>query len=60
MIRNSNDQNLWGIIRDQEEVLIAPKDTSGNPVGFLVSDPYQIEILGNIILSTWSKGQKYN
>lgn len=55
LIRHNEDKNLWGIIRDQEEVLIAPADSAGTPLGMIVKDPNQIRILGNLILDTWSK-----
>jgi uncharacterized phage infection (PIP) family protein YhgE len=55
LIRHNDDKNLWGIIRDQEEVLIAPADSAGTPLGMIVKDPNQIRILGNLMLDTWSK-----
>jgi len=55
LIRHNEEKNLWGIIRDQEELLIAPVDSTGTPVGMIVKDPNQIKILGNLMLDTWSK-----
>ena len=55
LIRHNEEKNLWGIIRDQEELLIAPVDSNGIPVGMIMKDPNQIKILGNLILDTWSK-----
>ena len=53
--RNYDQKNVWGIIRDQEEMLIAPDDAAGNPVGIVITDSFQIEILGNIMLNMWAK-----
>ncbi|MHA1267413.1 MAG: hypothetical protein ACTSRS_19405 [Candidatus Helarchaeota archaeon] len=55
LIRHSEERNLWGINRDHEELLIAPRDASGTPTGLVVKDPFQIEILGNILLEIWGK-----
>ncbi|MHC1591254.1 MAG: hypothetical protein ACXQS8_04165 [Candidatus Helarchaeales archaeon] len=56
--RNYDKKNLWGIIRDQEELLIAPEDNLGNPIGIVIKDPYQIEILGNVLLNIWAKSKR--
>ncbi|MHA1145710.1 MAG: hypothetical protein ACTSRW_13300 [Candidatus Helarchaeota archaeon] len=57
-LRNYDKKNLWGVIRDQEELLVAPEDASGNPIGIVVKDPYQIEILGNVLLNIWAKSKR--
>ncbi|MHA1651395.1 MAG: hypothetical protein ACTSYB_14480 [Candidatus Helarchaeota archaeon] len=55
LIRHNQERNLWGINRDQEELLIAPRDTTGTPTGLVIKDPFQIEILGDILLEIWGK-----
>ncbi|NVM53493.1 MAG: hypothetical protein HWN66_07280 [Candidatus Helarchaeota archaeon] len=55
MIRHTEERNLFGINRDHEELLIAPKDATGTPFGLVVKDPFQIEILGSIFLDIWGK-----
>ena len=46
---------FWGIIRDNEELLLAPIGDSGEPSGLIVRSGYQIETFGNIIRSTWTR-----
>jgi len=55
LIRHYEEKNLWGIIRDQEELLIAPTDSNGIPVGMVVKNPNQIQSLGTLLLDTWGK-----
>ena len=55
LIRHNEEKNLWGILRDQEELLIAPTDSNGIPTGLVVKDPNQIQLLGNLLLDTWGK-----
>ena len=55
LIRHSEEKNLWGINRDHEELLLAPRDSTGTPMGLVVKDAFQIEILGNILLEIWGK-----
>lgn len=55
LIRHNEGRNLWGINRDNEEVLIAPRDFTGVPTGLIVKDSFQIEILGNLLLEIWGK-----
>jgi chromosome segregation ATPase len=57
-IRHDDNVKVWGIIRDQEEMLLAPRDSTGTPVGIIVNDPYQIEILGNILLTIWGQSRR--
>lgn len=57
-IRAAERKNVWGIIRDQEEMLVAPEDESGNPVGLVITDDFQIEIIGNVLLNLWSRCKK--
>ncbi len=58
LIRHNDERNLWGINRDNEEVLIAPRDSEGIPTGLIVKDAFQIEILGNLLLEIWGKCRK--
>lgn len=57
-IRHTDEKNLWGINRDHEELLMAPQDSTGTPIGIIMRDPFQIEILGNILLDIWGKCRK--
>ncbi len=58
LIRHNEQRNLWGINRDHEELLIAPRDDKGTPTGLIVRDSFQIELLGNILLENWGKCRK--
>ena len=57
-IRKSDQKNLWGVIIDQSEMLIAPGDAIGIPVGFVITDEFQIEILGSVLYNIWAKCKK--
>jgi uncharacterized coiled-coil protein SlyX len=46
---------FWGIIRDNEELLLAPNSDSGEPSGLIVKGEFQIDTFGNIIRSTWTR-----
>jgi len=46
---------FWGIIRDNEELLLAPISDSGEPSGLIVKGEFQIDTFGNIIRSTWTR-----
>ena len=55
LIRNSEEKNLWAINRDHEELLLAPQDRGGTPLGVVFQDSYQIEILEKILVDIWGK-----
>ena len=54
-IRNFTDANLWGIIRDNEELLLAPINEKGLPQGLIMKGDVQIETFGTVMRSTWSR-----
>ena len=54
-IREYTDKALWGIIRDNEELLLAPIGANKEPSGLIMKGDIQIEMFGNIIRSTWTK-----
>ncbi|MDD1778749.1 MAG: hypothetical protein LUQ65_11340 [Candidatus Helarchaeota archaeon] len=57
-IRNYSETTrnaFWGIIRDNEELLLAPMSDSGEPSGLIVKGEFQIDTFGNIIRSTWTR-----
>jgi len=57
-IRNYTDKAhnaFWGIIRDNEELMLAPISDTGEPSGLIVKSEFQIDTFGNIIRSTWTR-----
>ncbi|MFX1293452.1 MAG: hypothetical protein ACFFD2_01140 [Promethearchaeota archaeon] len=54
-IREYTDISLWGIIRDNEELLLAPLGVNKEPSGLIMKGDLQIEMFGNIIRSIWTK-----
>ncbi|MHA1131784.1 MAG: hypothetical protein ACTSQI_02730 [Candidatus Helarchaeota archaeon] len=54
-IRNYTEGQIWGIIRDNEELLLAPINDQGEPMGIIVKGATQIDMFGNIMRSTWTR-----
>lgn len=57
-IREYTEGQIWAIIRDNEELLLAPIGDNNKPVGSIVKGQVPINIFGNIIRSTWSRLKK--
>ncbi len=47
--------DIWGIIRDNEEMLLAPLDERGIPSGLVMKGDSQIEAFGVVIRSIWAR-----
>ncbi len=54
-IRNYTEGQIWGIIRDNEEMLLAPINEKREPMGIIVKGDIQIDMFGNIMRSTWTR-----
>lgn len=54
-IRNYTENIIWGIIRDNEELLIAPINEREEPTGLIMKGDTQINMFGNIIRSAWTR-----
>ncbi len=54
-IRDYTEGIIWGIIRDNEELLLAPLGESNQPSGLIVKGNIQIDMFGNILRSTWTR-----
>lgn len=53
-IRNY-DGDIWGIIRDNEEMLLAPIGENNEPSGLILKGDSQIEAFGTVIRSIWAR-----
>ncbi|NVM29363.1 MAG: hypothetical protein HWN65_11030 [Candidatus Helarchaeota archaeon] len=53
-IRNY-EGNIWGIIRDNEEMLLAPISETNEPTGLVMKGDAQIEAFGTVMRSNWSR-----
>ena len=47
--------DIWGIIRDNEEILLAPIGEKNEPSGLVMKGDTQIEMFGNVMRSTWTR-----
>ncbi|HUX99495.1 MAG TPA: hypothetical protein VMV49_08085 [Candidatus Deferrimicrobium sp.] len=54
-IRNDTEGIIWGIIRDNEELLLAPLGENNEPSGLIVKGDIQIDMFSNIMRSTWTR-----
>ncbi|MFX1299256.1 MAG: hypothetical protein ACFFD2_30885 [Promethearchaeota archaeon] len=54
-IRDYTEGLIWGIIRDNEELLLAPLSEKKEPSGLIVKGDAQIEMFGTIMRSTWTR-----
>jgi myosin heavy subunit len=54
-IRNYTEGIIWGIIRDNEEILLAPLGENNEPSGLIVKGDIQIDMFSNIMRSTWTR-----
>jgi len=54
-IRNYTEGAIWGIIRDNEELLLAPLGENKEPNGPIVKGDIQIDMFGTIMRSTWTR-----
>jgi len=50
--------DIWGIIRDNAEMLLAPLDERGVPSGLVMNGDSQIEAFGTVIRSIWTRLKK--
>ncbi|MHA1321776.1 MAG: hypothetical protein ACTSRL_03180 [Candidatus Helarchaeota archaeon] len=46
---------IWGIIRDNEEMLLAPPSENNVPSGLVMKGDAQIEAFGTVLRSTWAR-----
>ncbi|MHA1649721.1 MAG: hypothetical protein ACTSYB_05980 [Candidatus Helarchaeota archaeon] len=58
-IRDYTEGIIWGIIRDNEELMIAPIGENNEPSGLVVKGDAQIDMFGTIIRSTWTRLKRF-